>query len=142
MIYFDSSYIVRLYFEDAGFAAVRKVAETDSIACGLHGRAEVIAAFHRKLREGAVTAAQHLVLLKQFHNEVEAGAYQWFPISETVIVRIEKTYASLPANVYLRAADALHLACAAENKVKEIYSNDEKLITAAKYFALRSVNVI
>jgi len=109
LIYLDSTCLVRLYFEDAGYERVRQLAATDAIACAQHGRAEVISAFHRKLRERAVSARLYEITLRQFVNEMRAGAFRWLPLSESVFERVELMYASLPAAIFLRAADALHL---------------------------------
>ena len=54
MIYFDTSYLVRLYYRDPGADAVRALAVTGHLACAAHGQAEMMADFHRKLQEGAI----------------------------------------------------------------------------------------
>jgi predicted nucleic acid-binding protein len=142
LIYLDSTYLVRLYFEEPGYEQVRRLAASDTVVCAQHGRAEVISAFHRKLRERAITAALYRSALEQFFDEVRGGAFRWLPLSEVVFERIESVYVKLPANIFLRAADALHLSVAAENGLPEIYSNDTKLLAAARHFALVGVDVI
>ncbi len=142
MIYFDTSYVVRLYINDPGFAAVRQLATTAPVACCVLGRAEASAALHRKLREGSLTAAQFRVVTAEFEKECAAGAFRWLPLSEAVVQRVERRFAKLAANVFLRAADALHLACAAENGFPDVYSNDAHLLTAASHFGLHGLNVI
>jgi predicted nucleic acid-binding protein len=142
LIYLDSTYLVRLYFEDPGYERVRQLAASDAIACAQHGRAEVISAFHRKLRERTMTARLYEVTLQQFRDELRADAFRWLFLSDLVLERIELAYANLPATTFLRAADALHLSAAAENGFREIYSNDPKLLAAAAHFGLRGIDVI
>jgi len=142
VIYFDTSYVARLYLEDRGWEKVRELAETDRLACCIHGRAETVAAFHRKFREGAVDSGDLATLLRQFDRDCELGGFRWLPLSEAVISRLTRVYASLPGTVILRAADALHLACASENGLKQVYSNDIRLLASASHFGLTGVNVI
>lgn len=142
MIYFDTSYIVRLYFEDPGWEKVRALAATEHVACCLLGRVETLAAFHRKHREGVLNRQDMLMLHNQFERECRAEAFQWLPFSPLVVARLQKPYASLPKSVPLRAGDAIHLACAAENHFREVYSNDHHLLAAAACFGLRGRNVI
>jgi predicted nucleic acid-binding protein len=142
VIYFDTSYLLRLYYEDAGFVTVRELVATDHLACAVHGQAEILAAFHRKLREGAVTPKSYQALLDQFEADREAGAFHWLPAGPEVLARITAVFAGLPRSVYLRGADALHLATAAANGFKAVYSNDTHLLTAAPHFKLKGLNPI
>jgi predicted nucleic acid-binding protein len=142
MIYLDSSYLVRLYYKDAGYPAVRDLATKDTVACAQHGQAEVIAALHRKVREGSLRTSLYRIVLQEFANEIRGGAFNWLPLSPAVFDRVHVVFASLPETIFLRAADAMHLSAAAENGLREIYSNDDTLLAAAPHFGLRGVNVM
>jgi predicted nucleic acid-binding protein len=142
LIYFDTTYIVRLYFEDLGWEKVRQLADTDQIVCSMHGRAETVAAFHRKLREGGISQSDLSLLLRQFESDSKAGSFLWLPVSTTIVDSIVSVFARLPANVALRAADAMHLSCASENRLRDIYSNDVRLLAAAAHFGLSGRDVI
>ena len=142
MIYFDANYLVRLYFKEPGYEAVRHLASQYSVACSLYGRAEVTAAFHRKLREGVIPPQFYTSSLKQFTDECHRDAFRWFPLSLAILQRLDQTYATLPADLFLRAGDAIHLASAAEHALNEIYSNDQRLLAAAPHFGLKGVNII
>jgi predicted nucleic acid-binding protein len=142
VIYFDTSYLVRLYFDDYGADKVRALAATDNVACAAHGNAEMIAAFHRKLREGVISPGTYAALLGQIRVHDKAGAFQWLSPGPETYVRIAGVYGHLPASVFLRAADALHLATAGQNDFRYIYSNDAHLLAAAKHFGIEGKNPI
>ena len=142
MLYWDTSYLVRLHTRDPGWEKVRALAGTDSLVCCRHGQAEAVAAFHRKFRERAINATELGQLLAEFDRDCKAGAVDWLPLSTTVIERLVTTYKGLPATIHLRAADAMHLACAADNSFKEIYSNDIRLLGGAPFFGLEGINIL
>jgi predicted nucleic acid-binding protein len=142
VLYFDTSYLVRLHTQDAGWETVRALAATDHIACCLHGQAEVVSAFHRKFREGTVSQKDLRTLLAEFDKDCSAGAYRWLPLSAAVVARLTNVYAGLPSRIALRAADAIHLACAVDAGLHAIHSNDTRLLNAAGHFGLKGVNVL
>ena len=88
MLYLDTSYLVRLYTKDAGWEKVRALAKTDSLACCIHGQAETVAAFHRKVSEGGLTQKDLGTLLAEFDKDSHAGAYRWLPLSPAVVTRL------------------------------------------------------
>lgn len=142
MIYFDTSYLVRLYYQEPGAGQVRALAATDHVACAALGQAEMMAAFHRKLREGAIKPAAYAALTGQVEAHIEAGAFQWLAQDREILSQVRHVCRSLPASVFLRGADAIHLGTAAQAGFRIVYSNDAHLLAAARHFGIDGRNVI
>lgn len=142
MIYFDTSYLVRLYYQDPGADQVRALAATDHVACAALGQTEMMAAFHRKLREGAIKPAAYNALVDQVEAHIEAGAFQWLAQNQEILSQVRHIYRNLPSSVFLRGADAIHLGTAAEAGFRVVYSIDAHLLTAARHFGIEGRNVI
>ena len=139
--YYDTSYLLKLQLMEVGSAEVLSHACTvDVIFCSLHGRAEFVSACHRKVRERQATLIQLQAMLAQTHADTAAGALKWLPVTESLIEHVEHIFSTAPLGTFLRAADAMHLACAAGHGFTEIYSNDRHLLAAAPLFGLVGVN--
>lgn len=140
MLYFDTSYLVRLYIQEPGWEKVCELSAKHAIACCSLGRTELYASFHRKLREKHLSVSNYELLIAQFEHERKH--LKWLPFSEAVIERVNATYVHLPSNAFLRSADAIHLASAAEAGLSEIYTNDRNILACARYFGLAGINVL
>ncbi len=141
--YFDSTYLCKLRWPEAGSPEVAACAAgADVLACCILGRAEFHSTGHRKAREGCATPAQLAVVFDQFNQDCAVGAVRLLPLTLAMFDRVEQVYRTAPTTTYLRAADALHLACAAEHGFTEVYSNDRHFLAAATLFGLRGLNVI
>lgn len=143
MIYFDTTYLVRLYRPEAGSLEVQRLAAgAECVASANFGRAETAAALHRHLREGSLTPDEFEIVMAQFEGDCQRGAFRWLPLSEEIAERTARAYRSLPGNQFLRGADAVHLATAAIDGFTSIHSNDTKMLAAAPHFGLTGVHVI
>jgi len=142
-LFFDAAYIGKLHWREPGSAEVLTCAATaDEIVCSLHGRAEFYSMGFRKVREGLAAPSTLQAVFAQFNADVAAGDIHLLPLTDAIVDRVESVFATAPATTYLRAADALHLATAAEHGFTEIHSNDKHLLAAAPLFGLCGVNVI
>jgi predicted nucleic acid-binding protein len=141
--YFDATYLCKLRWWESGSTEVTAcAAQADELVCSLHGRAEFYSVGHRKLREGAAKPSDLAIVFAQFRADCAAGGLRLLPLTEAIVDRVESVYAAAPSTAFLRAADALHLATAAEHGFSEVYSNDRHLLAAAPLFGLSGVNVV
>ena len=143
MIYFDSACLAKLYLDEPDADPVKELADASEIvACCAHGRIELAYVFHRKMREGVISRAGLAARLKQVENDAERGFLCWLPVNDALLQAASRSALVIDKKTFLRAADALHLACAPDHGFREIYSNDKHLLAAAKHFGLRGKNVI
>ncbi len=141
--YYDANYLLKLHLPEVGTTEVRAHAATVlEIHSAQHGRAEFASAAFRKVREGAATHEDYQRLIAQFNADIATTTVVLLPLTDAILDRVEAVFASAPATTFLRAADAIHLATAAESGFTEIHSNDKHLLAAAPLFGLRGVNVI
>jgi len=140
--YFDSAYIAKFYLDEPESEAVRRLAESlGQVRCAVIGRVEVAAAFHRKFREGAFDAGAFREVMGQFDDDCDQGLWTWLPLTTALAASAAAAFARLPRPVFLRAADALHLICAQEHGLPEIYTNDRHMSAAARHFRLKPMTV-
>lgn len=142
MRYFDSAFLAKCYLPEPGHQTIVACAnEAGRIASSWFSRAEVAAVFHRKLREGSLSAAEHREVLAQFRQDCRDGIWHFLPVSREILEAVETAFAQLPPSVYVRSADCLHLVTAREAGFREICSNDRHLLLAAPYFKLKGVDL-
>ncbi|MDB6175552.1 MAG: twitching motility protein PilT [Chthoniobacteraceae bacterium] len=143
MIYFDTAYVAKCYLNEQGSDEVRTLAKRHGrVACCIFGRLELAATFHRNFREGKITAAQRDLIFLQLQADEANHLWTWLPMTADLLLGTASRFGEFDSSTYLRAADALHLACAAENNFKEIFSNDRHLLGAAGVFGIKGQNVI
>ena len=143
MTYCDTAYLLKYYVDEPGSKEVRSLIDRQTGVGSLSlGRLELAAAFHRKLRESQIEPAMHKCLISQFEVDNMVRLWTWFDATPDLVDKASKNFATLPAKIFLRASDALHLACAKEHGFREIHSNDKHLLAAAKHFGLKGRNVI
>ena len=137
MSYWDAAYIAKFYLDEPESDRVRALAEREGEAsCSRFGYLETVSVFHRKLREGAIRNAELRELCDQLEADSENGLWSWLPVSPAAIQLAGETFRGLPKGVALRSGDALHLATARANDVAKVFSNDARLLAAARYFGV------
>jgi predicted nucleic acid-binding protein len=143
MIYFDTAYVAKCYLNEHGSDEVRKLAAASKrVACCAFGRIELSATIHRNLREGKITRQQSRVIFDQFDLDESNHIWTWLPLTPELLVAAAERFRVMKPSTYLRAADALHLACVLEHGFMEIFTNDRHLLAAATAFKIKGCNVI
>jgi predicted nucleic acid-binding protein len=132
MIFCDTSTAAKLYVLEPESEAVRRRLESEDIVhVSELARPEIVAVFHRRLREGKWTQSDFTAALRQFSADDIAGFWSWLPLDSSITEAAVKVYTTLPASVFLRSSDCLHLVTAMHHNFNEIYTHDRHQTSAA-----------
>jgi len=140
-VYFDSALVAKFYLNEPGREQVRQLARSAGavVSSGI-AVVEVSAAFHRKLREGAIESRVLKALQGQFAHDLDTGLWRLAGPTEAVLREAQAAFARLDKSVFVRSLDALHMVTARSEKFDRIYSNDRHVLAAAKSFGLHGVD--
>jgi predicted nucleic acid-binding protein len=142
MIYLDASYIIKCYLHEVGTREVMALVQCSAgSGSALHGRAEFWSGVHRRFREKSISAVQAREVWRQFERDERSGVWHWFPLTHAIVKGACDMFEKLGGNIFLRASDALHLSCAAQNGFVDLYSGDRVLVAAASHFGLNGISV-
>ena len=96
MIFFDTTYLARLYLDEPGANAVRELAKVQPIVASWHAQAELLCTFHRAFREG------RLDLADQFHKRDKCPQHLAGEAGDAGLCRLIGNHFSLSAGKSLR----------------------------------------
>jgi predicted nucleic acid-binding protein len=141
-VYFDTCYIAKFYFNEPDSAEVRElVRKASTIRSSIWALAEFHAVLHRRLREGASTPGDLRILATRFSEHIEDGLWSLMPVGQAFLRRTSALIISAPGDLFLRTADAIHLATAQESGEREVWTNDRHMLNAAPHFGLTGRSV-
>jgi uncharacterized protein len=131
--FFDSSAFAKRYVEEPGSEAVDSLCqEAAEMALSVLCVPEIISALNRRVRDGLLANREY----------AQAKQYLLQDIRDAVIVNLVPQVVSTSTKILeaspVRAADALHVACALEWKADLFVTADKKQISAAKKAGLQT----
>ena len=131
--FFDSSAFAKRYVEEPGSQGVDSLCqEATEVALSVLCVPEIISALMRRVRDGLLTNREY----------ADAKQYLAQDIRDAAIVNLVPQVVSTCTKILeaspVRAADALHVACALEWKTELFVSADKRQISAAKKAGLHT----
>src|SRR5438045_89756 len=106
MLFCDTSTLAKYYVQESGSDAVRaRLDAEDQVHLSELARAELMAVFHRQLRERRWTRDEFAAVVRQFSTDEGGGLWTWAPLDGGVIEQVVRIFITLPEDVFLRTAD-------------------------------------
>jgi uncharacterized protein len=142
VIFCDTSTLAKYYVPEAETAAVQSQLDAeDIVAASALARVELMAVFHRRLREGKWTRAFFSAVVRQFEHDDVGGQWAWLPLENDLLEAASHLYVTLPDNLFLRSADCLHLITARHHGFLEIHTHDQHQSIACPALGLTAVGI-
>lgn len=142
MIFCDTSTAAKLYVREVETEAVRlRLEAEDAVHVSELVRVELMAVFHRRLREGRWSRADFQAAIRQFSADDIAGFWSWLPLEGPIVEAASRVYATLPEGTFLRSADCLHLVTALHHNFSEIHTHDRHQAAAAGALGVKPVAI-
>jgi predicted nucleic acid-binding protein len=143
MIFCDTSTAAKLYVLEAESATVRQRLESEDVVYVSElARTELMAVFHRRMREGKWTRLDFTAAVRQFSADDIGGFWSWLPLDANITEAAAKIYVTLPESVFLRSSDCLHLVTALHHNFPEIFTHDKHQTAAAAELGISPVAIL
>jgi predicted nucleic acid-binding protein len=100
VIFCDTSTLAKYYVSESESAAVRaRLDREDRVAASEFARAELMAVFHRRLREGGWSRHDFQTTVRQLTKDDASGFWTWLPVDSGLLARVARTYDTLPEDI-------------------------------------------
>ena len=137
MIFCDTSALAKFYVQESESAKVRRIIlEDEDVSASELARVELMAVFHRRLREGKWIREVFHEVVQQFLQDDLGGYWKWHPLDPATLEAASRAYQILPDSVFLRATDCIHLATAVRHNHPSVLTFDAQQMAAARAFGL------
>ncbi|MEO8099320.1 MAG: type II toxin-antitoxin system VapC family toxin [Acidobacteriota bacterium] len=141
-IYLDTAYVAKVYLNETDSLQVRKLIQSAAASyTSALTVAELACTFHRHRRESTLDQRTERLVRDKFLEDVDAERWLMVPVSDRILRRVELLARTMPSDTLLRAGDAIQLVSAMDAGFHEIWSNDRRLLAAAKHFGLTGRSV-
>lgn len=140
MIACDTSAVAKFYVPEKESRAIRQLLEQEDRVCVSElVRPEIMAVFHRRLREASWSRRDFLAAVRQFEHDDLAGFWTWLPVDGFILRAAAQTFATLPSTIFLRSSDCIHLVTALRHDFTDFFTFDAHQTRAAAALGLTPV---
>ena len=140
MILCDTSAVSKFYVPEKESRSIRRLLEhADRVCLSELARPEIMAVFHRRLREESWSRRDFLAAVGQFQHDDVAGFWTWLPADGFILKAAAEVFATLPETIFLRSSDCIHLVTALHHDFSEILTFDAHQTRAAAALGLTAV---